>query len=64
VEDDLYPQIVKALQQYANAAVSTLTQEESDDEEVQEESDPISRQSPYSPLVMLADLSAIPTQIV
>lgn len=45
VDDELYPRIVKTLQQYANAAVSTLAHEESDDEEAHD-SDLISRQSP------------------
>ncbi|KAG0232219.1 hypothetical protein BGX31_005209 [Mortierella sp. GBA43] len=31
-DEELYPRIIQALQQFANAATSTLTQEESDDE--------------------------------
>ncbi|KAF9106074.1 hypothetical protein BGX27_009325, partial [Mortierella sp. AM989] len=45
-DEELYPRVVRTLQQYANAASSSLTQVESDDEEEQEEVVPISRQSP------------------
>ncbi|KAI8600503.1 hypothetical protein EDD21DRAFT_376993 [Dissophora ornata] len=56
-DEELYPRIIQTLQQYANAAVSSLDQEETDDEndegsegsegsESQEGLAPISRQSP------------------
>ncbi|KAF9184379.1 hypothetical protein BGZ50_003756 [Haplosporangium sp. Z 11] len=50
-DDELYPRIVQALQQYANAAVSSLHPIETDEEDQgqdqdQEEADTISRQSP------------------
>ncbi|KAF9909163.1 hypothetical protein EC991_009073 [Linnemannia zychae] len=43
-DDELYPRIMQTLQQYAEGAVSSLSQEETDDEE-QESPDTISRQS-------------------
>ncbi|KAF9899948.1 hypothetical protein BX616_002773, partial [Lobosporangium transversale] len=53
-DEELYPRIIQTLQQYADAAVSTLVQEESDseeqegeeEEEEEEATDTISRQSP------------------
>ncbi|KAF9922772.1 hypothetical protein FBU30_007121, partial [Linnemannia zychae] len=44
-DDELYLRIMQTLQQYADGAVSTLSQEETDDED-QESPDTISRQSP------------------
>ncbi|KAF9131822.1 hypothetical protein BGW39_001281 [Mortierella sp. 14UC] len=43
-DDELYPRIMQTLQQYAEGAVSSLSQEETDDED-QESPDTISRQS-------------------
>ncbi|KAG0210592.1 hypothetical protein BGX33_004803 [Mortierella sp. NVP41] len=44
-DDELYHRIMQTLQQYANGAISSLSQEETDDED-QESPDTISRQSP------------------
>ncbi|KAF9359313.1 hypothetical protein BGX26_012598 [Mortierella sp. AD094] len=47
-DEELYPRIIRTLQQYTNAASSSLIQVESDNEEHEEreEGTPISRQSP------------------
>lgn len=46
VDDELYPRIIQTLQQYANAAVSSLPQEEVEEDDEQEVADTIARQSP------------------